>query len=39
MFLAFVVASAKEEKKGLQDILVVRDYPDVFLIEYSRLPP
>jgi hypothetical protein len=28
-FLAFVVAPTKEEK-DLQDILVVRDYPNVF---------
>jgi hypothetical protein len=38
-FLVFVVALAKEEKKDLQDILVVRDYPDVFSTDYSGLPP
>jgi hypothetical protein len=38
-FLAFVIAPTKEEKKDLQDISVVRDYPDVFSIDYSRLPP
>jgi hypothetical protein len=35
--LAFVIAPAKEVKKNLQDIPVVRDYPDVFSIDYSRL--
>jgi hypothetical protein len=38
-FLAFVIAPTKEEKKDLQDISVVRDYPDVFSIDYSGLPP
>ena len=38
-FLAFVVALAKAEKKDLQDIFMVRDYPDVFSIDYSGLPP
>ena len=38
-FLAFVVTPAKEKKKDLQDILVVRDYPDVFSTNYSGLPP
>jgi hypothetical protein len=38
-FLAFVVAPAKEEKKNLQDILVVREYLDAFLIDYYGLPP
>ncbi|XP_059458349.1 uncharacterized protein LOC132187944 [Corylus avellana] len=37
MFLAFVIALAKEEKKDLQDIPMVRDYPDVFSTDYSRL--
>jgi hypothetical protein len=35
--LAFVIAPAKEEK-DLQDIPVVRDYPNVFSINYSELP-
>jgi hypothetical protein len=39
VFLAFVIAPTKEEKKDLQDIHVVRDYPDVFSIDYSKLPP
>jgi hypothetical protein len=33
------VALAKEEKKDLQDIHVVREYPDVFLTNYFGLPP
>jgi hypothetical protein len=36
-FLAFVIALAKEEKKDLQDILVVQDYPDVFSRDYFGL--
>jgi hypothetical protein len=39
VFLAFVVAPVRREKKDLQDIPVVREYPDVFLANYSRLPP
>ena len=38
-FFVFVVVPAKEEKEDLQDIHVVRDYPNVFLTDYSRLPP
>jgi hypothetical protein len=37
VFLVFVIALAKEEK-DLQDILIVREYPDVFLTDYSGLP-
>jgi hypothetical protein len=39
VFLVFVVALVKEKKKDLHDILVVRDYPNVFSIDYSGLPP
>jgi hypothetical protein len=38
-FLVFVITLAKEEKKDLQDISVVQDYPDVFSTDYSGLPP
>ena len=38
-FLVFVVALARQKKKDLQDILVVREYPDVFSTDYSGLPP
>jgi hypothetical protein len=38
-FLAFVVAPTKQAKKNLEDILVVYEYPNVFSIDYSRLPP
>jgi hypothetical protein len=38
-FLAFFIAPAREEKKDLQDILVVLEYRDVFSIDYSRIPP
>jgi hypothetical protein len=38
VFLAFVVTPANEAKKDLQDIPVVRDYPNVFSTNYSRLP-
>jgi hypothetical protein len=38
-FLAFVVAPTKQAKKNLEDIPVVCEYPDVFLIDYSGLPP
>ena len=38
-FLAFVVAPARLEKKDLQDIPMVCEYPDVLSIDYSRLPP
>jgi hypothetical protein len=37
-FLSFVIAVEKEEKKGLQDIHVVHEYPDVFLTNYYGLP-
>jgi hypothetical protein len=37
--LALIIALAKEEKKHLQDILVVRNYPNVFLTNYFGLPP
>ena len=38
-FLAFVVAPIREEKKDLEDIPVVREYPDVFSTDYFALPP
>ena len=38
-FLAFVVALTKQAKKNLEDILVVCNYPDVFLKNYFELPP
>ena len=38
-FLAFIIAIVKEEKKDLQDNLVVREYPNVFSTDYSGLPP
>ena len=38
-FLAFIVVPTKEEKKDLQDIPIVQDYPDVFSTDYSRLQP
>jgi hypothetical protein len=38
-FLTFVVAPTKHAKKDLLDILVVYEYLDVFLADYSRLPP
>jgi hypothetical protein len=38
-FLVFIIAPAEDEKKDLQDIPVVREYPYVFSIDYSRLPP
>jgi hypothetical protein len=38
-FLAFVVTPMKQAKKNLEDILVVREYPDVFSTDYSGLPP
>jgi hypothetical protein len=38
-FLAFVVTPMKQAKKNLEDIPVVCEYPDVFLADYSRLPP
>jgi hypothetical protein len=37
-FLSFVIATEKEEKKGLQDIHVVHEYPNVFLTNYYGLP-
>jgi hypothetical protein len=37
--LTFIIALAKEEKKDLQDIPVVREYPNVFSIDYSGLRP
>jgi hypothetical protein len=37
--LAFVVAPMKQAKKNLKDILVVCEYPDVFLTNYFGLPP
>jgi hypothetical protein len=39
VFLAFIIAPEKEEKKDLQGILVVQDYLDVFSTYYFRLPP
>jgi hypothetical protein len=38
-FFAFVVASTKQAKKDLLDILVVCEYSNVFLTDYSGLPP
>jgi hypothetical protein len=38
-FLAFIVALAKEKKKDLQDIFVVRKHLDIFSTDYSGLPP
>jgi hypothetical protein len=38
-FLAFIVAPTKQAKKNLEDIPVVCEYPDVFLTDYSRIPP
>ena len=38
-FLAFVVSLTKEEKKDLQDITMVREYPGVFSTDYFGLPP
>jgi hypothetical protein len=37
--LAFVVTLAKQVKKNLQDIPMVRDYPNVFSTNYYGLPP
>jgi hypothetical protein len=37
-FLAFAIALAKEKKKDLQDIPMVREYPDVLLTDYFELP-
>ena len=39
VFLAFIVAPTKQTKKNLEDILVVCEYPDVFLMDYFGLPP
>jgi hypothetical protein len=39
VFLAFVVTPTKQAKKNLKDIPVVCKYPNVFLIDYSGLPP
>jgi hypothetical protein len=38
-FLAFIVTPTKQAMKNLEDISVVCEYPDVFLLDYSRLPP
>jgi hypothetical protein len=38
-FLAFIVALTKQAKKNLEDIPVVCEYLDVFLIDYFVLPP
>ena len=38
-FLAFVVASTKQAKKNLEDIPIVREYPNDFSMDCSRLPP
>ena len=38
-FLAFVVTLTKQAKKNLEEILVVFEYPYVFSIDYSGLPP
>jgi hypothetical protein len=37
-FLTFIVAPTKQAKKNLEDIPVVCEYPDVFSLDYSRLP-
>jgi hypothetical protein len=39
VFLAFVVVPTKQVKKNLEDILVVCEYPYIFLTDYSGLPP
>jgi hypothetical protein len=39
VFLAFVVAPTMQAKKNLEDIPVVCKYLDVFLTDYSGLPP
>jgi hypothetical protein len=38
-FLAFIVTPTKQAKKNLEDIPVVSKYLDVFLTDYSGLPP
>jgi hypothetical protein len=38
-FLALIVASTKQARKNLEDIHVVCEYPDVFSLNYSGLPP
>jgi hypothetical protein len=38
-FLAFVVASTKQAKKNLENILMVCKYSNVFSADYSGLPP
>jgi hypothetical protein len=38
-FLAFIITPTKQAKKNLEDIPVVCEYPDVFLSDYSGLPP
>jgi hypothetical protein len=38
-FLAFIVTPTKQAKKNLEDIPVVCEYPDVFSLDYSGLPP
>jgi hypothetical protein len=38
-FLSSVIALVKKEKKDLQDIPVVREYPNIFSTDYSRLLP
>jgi hypothetical protein len=38
-FLAFIVTPTKQAKKNLKDIPLVCEYPDVFSIDYSGLPP
>jgi hypothetical protein len=39
VFLSFVVTPTKQVKKNLKDIPMVCKYPNVFLIDYSGLPP
>jgi hypothetical protein len=39
VFLAFIVAPVRQERKDLQDIPMVCEYPNVFLANHSGLPP
>ena len=38
-YLALVVAATKQARNNLEEIPVVCEYSDVFLTDYSRLPP
>jgi hypothetical protein len=39
VFLAFIATPTKQAKKNLGGIPVVCEYPDIFLSDYSGLPP